>query len=383
MIKKSLKSIFLMTILSVLVMVLNPLVALGTTESISIGVIAPTTGGVAVYGQAALNGAKLAIEEINANGGVLGGKIIELTILDDKGDATEGINAYNKLMGNKVKAIIGPVTSGVVAGVAEKAKVDNMLILTPTGTADSLTVGKSSVFRTCYTDSYQGKIAAKFAATKLNIKKVAVIYCNADEYSLGLYEAFKESCKENNVEIVATETSASMDDVNFSAQLGKIAMSDAEALFVPFYYGTVALLVPQAREAGFEGAMIGADGWDGIGDKMGDNVEAFNKCYFTNHYSEEDPSEKVQNFVKSYSAKYNDGSLNVFSALGYDAAYMIAQAINDAKSDDTGKIIEAMAKINFAGVTGNFTLDENGDPKKGAPIIEIVDGKMKWSTTIE
>jgi len=380
---KSFKTVFFYGLMAFAYLIFNSNVTLATQEKVSIGLIGPTTGGVAVYGQAVVNGVKLAVDEINANGGVLGGRQLELTILDDKGDPTEGINAYNKLIGNKVKGIIGPVTSGVVAGVAEKAKADNMLIITPTGTADALTVGKPTVFRTCYTDSYQGKIAAKFAASKLNVKKVAVIYCGADEYSLGLYEAFKEGCKENNIEIVATETSASMEDVDFSAQLGNIAASDAEALFVPYYYGTVSLLVPQAREAGFEGALVGADGWDGIGDKMGDSVEAFNKCYYTNHYSADDPSEKVQNFVKNYSAKYNDGSLNVFSALGYDSAYMMAQAINEAKTDETSKITEAMAKLNFTGVTGNFTLDENGDPKKGAPIIEIVDGKMKWFTTIE
>ena len=358
-------------------------VALGTEEKIAIGSIAPTTGSVAVYGQSVVNGIRLAVDEINANGGVLGGKELEVTYFDDKGDPTEGINAYNRLVGNNVKAIIGPVTSGVVTGVSERAKSDNMLIITPTGTADSLTVGKPSVFRTCYTDSYQGKIAVKFAASELNIKKVAIIYCGADEYSLGLYEAFKEGCEENNIEIVAVETSASMDDVDFSAQLSNIALSDAEGLFAPYYYGTVSLLVPQARYSGFEGAIIGTDGWDGIGENLGDDIEVFNKCYYTNHYSAEDPSERVQNFVKYYSERYNDGTLNAFSALGYDATYMLAQAINEANTDDTDKIIEAMSKLKFSGVTGSFTLDENGDPLKGAPIIEISEGKMRWFTTID
>ncbi|MDR3259946.1 MAG: ABC transporter substrate-binding protein [Fusobacteriaceae bacterium] len=352
-------------------------------EGIPIGIIAPTTGGVAVYGQAVVNGLKLAIEEINAKGGVLGGKKLIPTYLDDKGDAVEGINSYNKLTGDKVKAIIGPVTSGVVSGVAEKANKEGMIILTPSGTADSLTIGKPTVFRTCFTDSYQGRIIAKFAATKLNIKKAAVLYCGADEYSLGLFTAFQDACKEFGIEIVAKETSASMEDIDFSAQLGNIAVTDAEALFVPMYYGTVALLAPQARHAGFDKILLGSDGWGGIGDKMGDNEEYFNNSFFTSHFSSEDKAEEVQNFVKNYTAKYGKESLNEFSALGYDSAYVLAQAINEAGSDETAKIAEAMSKMTFKGVTGRFNFDKNGDPVKGAPIIELKDGELKWNSTVE
>ena len=257
---KSFKTMLLSCLMVLFAFVFNSNVASGAQEPIAIGAIAPLTGNISMFGQAILNGITLAIDEINDSDGVLGGRPLELTFMDDRGDPTEGIDAYNRLMGNGATAIIGPVTSGIGAGVAERANADNMLMLTPTGTADSLTVGRPSVFRACYTDSYQGKIVARFAASTLGITKVAAIYCGADEYSLGLFESFREACAEVGIEVVAVETSASMDDVDFSAQLSNIAVSDAEAIFAPYYYNTVGLLIPQAREAGFEGAIIGADG---------------------------------------------------------------------------------------------------------------------------
>ena len=381
---KSIKTMLFSCLVAFSAFVFNSSIAHGAAEPVIIGSIAPATGNISMFGQSVVNGVRLAIEEINASGGVLGGRPLELVFMDDRGDPTEGVNAYNRLIGSGVKAIIGPVTSSVGAGIAERSNTDNMLMLTPTGTADSLTVGRPSVFRTCYTDSYQGRIVARFAFSTLGVKKIAAIYCGADEYSLGLYESFKEGCEEVGIEVIATEISASMDDVDFSAQLSNITVSDAEAIFAPYYYNTIGLLVPQAREAGFEGAIIGADGWDGIEDRIGDNAAAFNNTYYTNFYAIDDPAERVQNFVKVYSNKYgNDGTLNGFSALGYDSAHMIAQAINEANSDDTSKIIESMQKLNFSGATGVFTFDENGNPQKGAAIIEMKDGVAKWSTTIE
>jgi branched-chain amino acid transport system substrate-binding protein len=351
-------------------------------EEILIGVTSPNTGPIALYGQSVNEGVTLAIEEINAAGGVLGKKL-KVEFLDDKGDATEGANTYNILKGRGVTAIIGSVTSGVTSGIAEKAKADGMILITPTGTADMLTIGKPTVFRSCYTDSYQGRILAKFGSEKLNVKKAAILYCGADEYSLGLYESFRDSSKEFGIEIVAAETSSTMDDVDFSAQLSKIAGSGAEILLVPYYYGTVALIVPQARQAGFTGAIVGADGWDGVQDKIEGNADAFENTYFTNHYSVEDPSPAVQKFVKNFTAKYTDKNLTALAALGYDCVYMLAQAIKEGGKTDSATMAKALSAIKFSGVTGTFTLDENGDPKKGAAIIEIKNGKMKWMTTVE
>jgi branched-chain amino acid transport system substrate-binding protein len=361
------------------------LVAFGSSkaaEEILIGITSPNTGPIALYGQSVNEGIKLAIEEINDAGGVLGRKL-KGEFLDDKGDATEGANTYNILKGRGVSAIIGSVTSGVTSGIAEKAKADGIVLITPTGTADVLTIGKPTVFRACYTDSYQGRILAKFGAENLKAKKAAILYCGADEYSLGLYESFKEASKEFGIEIVAAETSSTMDDVDFSAQLSKIAGSGAEMLLVPYYYGTVALIVPQARQAGFTGALLGADGWDGVEDKIGDNADAFENSFFTNHYSIEDPSPEVQKFVNNFIAKYTAKNLNALAALGYDCVYMIAQAIKEGGGTDSATVAKALSNIKFSGTTGTFTLDENGNPKKGAAIIEIKSGKMKWRTTVE
>ncbi len=368
----------LTAIVLVLTTLLVPVMA-NAAEPVKIGAIAPLTGSLATYGESTTNGIKLAIEEINAAGGVLGGRPLEvIAYQDDKGDSTEGANAFNKLVADGAKAIIGSVTSGVTAGLATLADAEGMLLLTPTATADTVTDGVKGVFRACFRDSFQGEVAAKLAV-KLGVKKVAILYASGDTYSAGLYEAFKAAAGTLGLEIVATESSSSTSDTDYTAQLTNIVASGAELIFAPYYYDSIGpYIVPQARAAGFTGYFAGADGWDGTQNTMVEDKSLYNGCYFTNHYAPDDPSELVQGFVKKYTETYGAASLTALAALGYDAAYMLKDAIEAAGTDDTAAIIDALYKINFSGVTGTFTLDATGTPQKAAPVIEYVDGVAKF-----
>ncbi|MHB1314141.1 MAG: ABC transporter substrate-binding protein [Christensenellales bacterium] len=351
------------------------------TGDVKIGVITPTTGAIAVYGEAVSNGVKMAVEEINAAGGVLGGRKISATYMDDKFDSTEAANAFNKLVSEKVCAIIGSVTSGITAGLGTLANSEKMLLLTPTATADTVTQGLPTVFRACYADSYQSSIVAKFSAEELNVKKAGVLYASGDAYSAGMYEGFKKAAEALGIEVVAESTSATT-DTDFSTQLTNLVAAKVEVIFAPFYYDTVGPnIIPQARAAGYTGPMIGADGWDGTADFMVADKTLYNNTFFTNHYAADDPAEKVQAFVKGYEKLYGS-TPNALAALGYDSAYMLKQAIEKAGSDDTAAIVKAMTGMSFDGVTGAFTLDANNTPTKSCAIIEFVNGAMKWKATV-
>lgn len=353
------------------------------SDTIKIGTISPNTGSLAAYGEAVVNSMNLAVEEINAAGGVLG-KQIELDSLDDKGDSTEGANAFNKLADDtSVSAVIGSVTSGVTTGLAPLANESGVVLLTPTATADTVTEDDDYVFRACFKDSYQGKMAAKFAAETLGIKKVAVLYASGDAYSAGLREAFIAAAAEFGLEVVAEESSSSVDDTEYSSQLTNIANSGAEFLFAPYYYSAVGpYIVPQARSAGFSGVIMGADGFDGTIGTMVDDKSLYNNCFFTNHYSPDDTSEKVQNYVKAYTEKFGAESLNALGALAYDSVYMLKDSIEKAGSTDRAAIRDAMSGMNFLGVTGEFTLDQSGTPEKSVAIIEFKDGEAIWNSTL-
>ena len=350
-----------------------------TTEPVLIGTISPNTGSLAAYGEAVSNAIKMAIEEINAAGGVLGGRPLEVTAyMDDKGDSTEGANAFNKLVSDGVCAIIGSVTSGVTAGLGTLANEAGMLLLSPTATADTITEGLPTVFRACFRDSYQGEVGAKVAQS-LGVKKVAILYASGDAYSAGLYEAFKAAAPGLGLEIVATESSSSTEDSDYNAQLTNIIASGAELIFAPYYYSSIGpYIVPQARQLGFTGYFVGADGFDGTVGTMVEDKSLYNKCVFTNHYAPDDPSEKVQSFVNGYTEKFGAESLNALGALAYDAVYMLAASIDKAGSDNTAAIIGAMKGMSFEGVTGSFTLDNTNTPAKKCAIIQFVDGEAKF-----
>lgn len=347
-------------------------IALAEGDVIKVGGLAPLTGDVAVYGIATQRGVDLYIEELNAAGGVLG-KQVEIEWLDEKGDVTEALNAYNRLAG-EVVAIIGDVTSKPTIAVSELAAQDGIPMIAPPATAYDVTSAGENIFRACFLDPYQGQMMATFAAGKLGAKKVAVIYNNADDYSTGLAESFKAKAEELGAEVVAYESYAT-GDIDFKSQLTKISEAAPEAIFVPDYYNTVALIASQTREVGITAPLMGADGWDGVLGVVNDPalVEGY---YFCNHYSTEDTDEVVQNFLKNYEAKYGE-TPNAFAALGYDAAKILFTAMETAGTTESAAVVEAMKNTDLNGVTGNITFDDHRDPQKSVAICQFVNGEAK------
>ena len=349
-------------------------------DTIKIGVLAPLTGEVSVYGIATANGIQMAFDEINAAGGVMG-RQVEYIILDEQGDPAQAVNAYNNLYDQEIVALIGDVTSKPCIAVAEVAAADNMPMLTATGTAAEITSIGSNVFRTCFMDPFQGKIMATFAADELGAKKVAVMYDSGSDYSMGLAESFKAQAAEKNMEVVAYEAYASA-DTDFTTILNKIISTSPDAIFIPDYYGDVSLAISQARAAGYTGALLGGDGWDGVlGAMPADKLADANNGYFSNHYTTSDTAEVVVNFLANYKSLYNEDP-NAFAALGYDSAYIMAAAIEKAGSTDAQAIIDALAATEIDGVTGHITFDENGDPIKSVAITKFVDGKAELAAKI-
>ena len=351
-------------------------------DSITIGTVTTNSGTAAAYGEAEVKGFELAVSEINAKGGI-NGKKVKLESMDDKGDATEASNAYNKLAGdNNVLAVAGPTISATTAAVAPLADQSKLVTIAPAATSDSIETG-NYLFRTCFKDSYQGEVAARFAAENLKVKKVAVLYGTGDPYSSGVGEAFAKAAEKLGLEVVDKESSSSADDTEYSAQLQKIQASGAELLYAPYYYSVAGpYIIPQARSVGFEGYVMGPDGYDGL--KLTGDKSQYNKTYYTTHYSADDNTNtKVQDFIKSYKSK-NNAEPNTFAALGYDTIYMIKQAIEKAGENATREDVRnAVAGMTFDGVTGKFTMDKSGSPTKSVTVLEMKDGKPVYNTTVQ
>ncbi|RHB43381.1 ABC transporter substrate-binding protein [Bifidobacterium longum] len=351
-------------------------------DSITIGTVTTNSGTAAAYGEAEVKGFELAVSEINAKGGI-NGKKVKLESMDDKGDATEASNAYNKLAGdNNVLAVAGPTISATTAAVVPLADQSKLVTIAPAATSDSIETG-NYLFRTCFKDSYQGEVAARFAAENLKVKKVAVLYGTGDPYSSGVGEAFAKAAEKLGLEVVDKESSSSADDTEYSAQLQKIQASGAELLYAPYYYSVAGpYIIPQARSVGFEGYVMGPDGYDGL--KLTGDKSQYNKTYYTTHYSADDNTNtKVQDFIKSYKSK-NNAEPNTFAALGYDTIYMIKQAIEKAGENATREDVRnAVAGMTFDGVTGKFTMDKSGSPTKSVTVLEMKDGKPVYNTTVQ
>ena len=270
-------------------------------EPILIGTISPNTGNLAAYGTAVTTGAALAVEEINAAGGVLGSQI-QVINADDQGDPTECMNAFNSLVSQGVGLIIGSVTSSCTSAITDSANEEEVVLTSPSSTADSITTEDDYVFRACYADSFQGAIAAAYAK-QAGYAKVGVVYCAADTYSKGLYDSFSAACEKYGVEVAAVESTASMDVQDYTNQFASMVNAGVELVYAPYYYDVIGpYLVTQARAAGYTGIIMGADGYDGAPSYVveGADLTAFNGVYWTNHYDPADESAMVQNFVKAF-----------------------------------------------------------------------------------
>jgi branched-chain amino acid transport system substrate-binding protein len=320
----------------------------------------------------------LAIEEINAAGGVLGKQLDPLS-RDCKSIPDEAMSVSAALVGEKIVAQIGPLTSGNVAGSTPVMMENQIPLLAPAATAVNVTVDEKTnkvrdfIFRVCYRDSDQGQRMANFALEDLNVKNAAIYGSTSDDYATGLAKYFKEEFTSKGGTIVAEEGFVN-GDKDFRATLTKIKSADPEFIYVPGYYTEVAVLIKQAREMGITCPIGGGDGWDSPDMVSVAGAEALNNTYFTNHYSVEDPDPAIQSFVEAYKAKYNKLP-DSFAALGYDAARLLADAIERAGEADPVKVKEALeATKDFPGITGNTSIDEEGDTIKDVLILRVEGG---------
>lgn len=363
-------------------------------ETIRIASVGPTSGEVAVYGNTTKQGIELAIKEINAAGGIkVGDKEMQiewLDMIDDGASADKAATAFNTQYAKGIDLMLGAVTSGATEGLIGQAMGREVIVLTPTGTADLLTNGvngderelRANVFRACFNDSYQGEIAAKFLANNLNKKKVAILVNQTESYSVGLTSAFKATAAKVGIE-VAYEGTYQSGDSDFNALWNNVKSSGAEAVFVPDYYEKVVAIATQGRAAGYEGAMVGADGWDGILGVEGVDATVFNNTYFTNHFAADSTEETVKNFVEKFKAEYNEAPSS-FATLGYDAVYLYKAAIEKANSKAYADVLAVLNSADFqvSAVTGNIKFN-NGNAVKAAVVMEVKNGAYKYFATIE
>lgn len=336
---------------------------------IKIGTMGPLTGDYSMYGTSIVEGAELAVKEINAAGGI-NGATIELVAYDSKGDKTEAVNAYNRMRDQDgVVAVVGGTFSGTTLAIKEIAVSDNMPMLSPTATNGEVTLNAPNVFRACYTDPYQGETAAVFVAEKLGLTKAAVLYNIEDPYSEGLAIAFNE--KFSSLGTVTNYEGYTKNDADFRAILTKIAAEDPDVIFLPDYIQKVGVILSQIKELGLDIIAVGGDGWDGI---EADYAEVVEGAYFANHYAKTDEAQIVQNFIAAYEAEY--GAVpNALGALAYDATYIMVEAIESAGSTDAQAIIDALAATDRDSVAGHVKFDENGDPIKAISMIQIINGE--------
>ena len=356
-------------------------------DTIKVGANLEMTGGSASYGISSKNAIELAFKEINEKGGI-NGKQLELVVADNKSEAAEATNAMQKLVSqDNVVAVIGPnLSSSVIAASAinNSAKV---LDIAPMATNPYVTVDQASGktkdfnYRTCFIDPFQGTVMAKFATAELGVGNAAILIDNSSDYAKGLAQFFKENfVKEGGA--VTAEESYLQKDTDFKATLTKIKATNPDFLYVPGYYQEVGLIVKKARELGMNMPIAGGDGWDSA--KMPEiaGAAALNNTYFSSLYSPEDSSDINKNFVAAYEKAYGQKP-DVFAALSYDSALLVAEAIKNAGSTEPAKISEAMAKINgFSGVSGSVTFDDKHNPVKSAVILEYKDGAQSLKTKI-
>jgi branched-chain amino acid transport system substrate-binding protein len=351
------------------------------SDVIKVGQFASLTGAIASFGQSSNNGTVLAIQEMNSAGGVLG-KQIELITEDDRSTAGEPANVVRKLIHrDNVVAVLGQVASSMSLEAAPVCQSAGIPMITPASTNPEVTEKGDFIFRICFIDPFQGKVMAKFSKENLGAAKAAILTDVRQDYSVGLSTFFKQTFEELGGEIVA-EQSFSSGDTDFKAQLTTIRAAQPDVIFVPAYYTEAALIALQARELGIQQPLAGGDGWDSpkLFEIGGDAV---NGCYFSNHYTQEDPSEAVQTFIRKYQEAY--GSVpDAMAALGYDSVYVLVDAMNRAGSTEPEALRDAIAATSgFQGVTGTITLDENRNASKPAVVLKIEDGKAGYVATID
>lgn len=350
------------------------------TGEIKVGEIGSMTGAEATFGTSTHNGIVLAFEQVNAAGGIKTKKLV-LSSLDDQGKPDEAATATQKLINQeKIVALLGEVASSRSLAMAPIAQAAKVPMISPSSTNPKVTEMGDYVFRVCFIDPFQGTVMAKFAHENLKVKKVAILRDVKNDYSVGLADYFTQTFKKMGGEIVA-DLSYSASDIDFKSQLTAIRGKNPEAIMVPGYYTEVGLIARQAKELGIKAPLLGGDGWDSP--KLTEIAAgALDGSYFSNHYSVDDQSPHVQTFIQKFKAKYGvvpDG----LAAMGYDAAMVLAKALEQASEPSGAALRDSIAKIkDFQGVTGKITIDEKRNAVKSAVVLQIEKGAYKFVTTV-
>ena len=347
-----------------------------------IGGIGPVTGAAAVYGLAVKNGAQIAVDEINADGGINGYQI-EFNFQDDEHDAEKSVNAYNTLKDWGMQVLMGTVTSAPCVAVADKTNADNMFQITPSGSSVEC-AQNPNVFRVCFSDPDQGAASATYIAENKLAEKIAVIYDSSDVYSSGIYEKFAAEAANQGLEIVDAEAFTADSNKDFSTQLQKAKDAGADLVFLPIYYTEASLILKQADTMGYAPKFFGCDGMDGILQVENFDTKLAEGLMLLTPFAADAQDELTQKFVTSYKENYGETPIQ-FAADAYDAIYAIKAAMEEADitpetsvSDTCDKMKEAMLKIKVNGLTGeDMTWTEDGEPHKAPKAVKVVDGAYK------
>lgn len=352
--------------------------ASSTTGDILIGMYGSLTGDGASFGQSSRDGTELAVEELNAAGGVLGGRKFRLLVEDDQSKPEEASNAVTKLITqDKVIALLGEVASRRSLAAAPIAQRYQIPMITPASTNERVTQVGDYIFRVCFIDPFQGEVLAKFAFNDLKARRVALLKDIQQDYSVGLANAIQEQFTKLGGQVI-DPVSYTTGDADFKAVLTQVRAQKPDVVFVTGYYPEVAIIVRQARELGLTMPLLGGDGW--VGDALKNGREALNNSYISNHYSADNPDAIVQNFVKSYRAKFNKEP-DAMAALAYDAVKVLADALTRAQSTEGPKLREALANADVPGVTGRLKMNPMRNVDKPAVIQEVIysNGEVKFA----
>lgn len=345
-------------------------------DGLKIAVIGPMTGGAAVYGNAVANGARIAVDEINAQGGMQ----IILQVQDDEADPEKGINAYNVVLDNDAQMILGTVTTAPCLAVAAQAYEDRVFVLTPSASSADVTADKDNAFQVCFTDPGQGIAAADMIVAKNMGTKIGVIYNNADVYSTGIYQAFAAHAKELGLEVVATTTFASEDNADFSVQIAACKEAGADLVFLPIYYTPASLILAQAKAVDYNPVFFGGDGMDGLLALEGFDTSLAEGLMLLTPFAASSQDEKTQSFVQAYVAAYGEEP-NQFAADAYDGIYALYTAAQNAGiTADTSfeeaceMLIAEFPNLHISGLTGELSWAATGEVTKTPAVYVVKDG---------
>lgn len=347
--------------------------------TIYIAGIAPLTGSLASWGEGAVNGYNLAIDEVNEAGGVkIGGKSYKLesaVFADDKSDATEAISAYNNCASYDISAVIGSCSSSCTLSFVEEAQNSGMLVITPYSTNATICKTGDYIFRECFSDANQGPTLAKLAVEEFGAKNIAIIAAEDSDYCAGLAEAM-EGALDTTDGVTYQHYGCVTTDTDYTAQISKAVEQGAEVLIYPNNYDTVPNFVKQARDAGFEGPILGGDAWDGT--DVSGYESKFDNCYYLAHLDLSADTEAVQSYVAAYKNAYGEDGLNAVSSLYYDSVKMLVMAMENADSYDPSVVKDTLLGIEYESMGGTITYDENGDAVKPFTIETFKDGALTY-----